>query len=521
MKIGHLALLAVMLGSLAQLGSATPTRAQAGPPTVVLIVLDDMRAADWQALSRTQELVGGNGTTFPNFFDTTSQCCPSRASILTGLYAHNHGVLHNGGPEGGESRYRQQGRPEDSLPTWLDEAGYHTGLFGKYLNNYKSGIPPGWDTWSAATSQKYTDFKIQTNDGPQSYSGQSSYATDIEANQAAGLIDQADPNDPLFVYFAPVAPHAPWTPARRHRNAFQAEQVERDPSYAERDTSDKPRYVRGQGRLTSTEQQTLDQRHRQRLRTLLAVDQAVERIWTSLERTGRLGNAYVFVVSDNGYLLGQHNLERKNSPYDGSVWIPMLAFGPGFAAGATDDRIVANIDLAPTIAQAAGATPGHPVDGMSFLDGAERDAILLEFFGGGEDSTESLVPPYRALRTLDQLYVEYDGGECELYDYATDPYELQNRLAGGVEEPAKLATRLSELSGRVSTGCPVVTGRSQPEQDPVREPPRIPTGNEVEGLAPTTVPVDDATPTAFRQRERQRCAVGTADSRRCRERGSG
>jgi arylsulfatase A-like enzyme len=262
----------------------------------------------------------------------------------------------------------------------------------------------------------------------------------------------------LFLYFSPIAPHDPAVPAARHQGAFGRVHVARDPAFGERDVSDKPAYVRRGGVLTGAGAARMDEHHRRRLRTLLAADEAIARVWQELARTGRLDNSYVFVLSDNGYLLGQHNWAGKGVPYDGSVRVPMLAYGPGFSAGATDRRLVASIDLAPTIAALAGAAPRHRMDGVPLLGGGDRDAVLLEF-----PHSHSLVnlPPWRAVRTADQLYVEYGTGECELYDHATDPHELRNLLAGGGEEPPDLAARLAELSGIPSSGCPKATGTAK------------------------------------------------------------
>jgi arylsulfatase A-like enzyme len=195
---------------------------------------------------------------------------------------------------------------------------------------------------------------------------------------------------------------------------------------------------------------------------VLALDDAIARIWEALEARGRLDNTYVFLMTDNGYLMGQHRLYGKIAPYDFSSRMPLYAFGPGFEAGAVDTRLVGNVDIAPTLAEVAGANaPG--MDGMSLLSSHDRDAMLLELLGANLQSMEwpgprTEIPRYSGVRTADHLYVEYQGGERELYDYAADPFEVQNLLAGTPSPEAsevanQLAGRLSALRACDGSGC--------------------------------------------------------------------
>ncbi|MBA3416041.1 MAG: sulfatase [Chloroflexia bacterium] len=430
--------LAVVVGLLPP-GQAVAAR----PPNIVVVVTDDMRASDWQALPETQQLLA-RGTTFPNFFLTTPTCCPSRTSILTGQYVHNHGVLTNedkGAPTGGISAFRRLGLADDTIAHALGRAGYRTAIVGKFLNGYKPDDPPvgEWDRWVVPSNKGYTDFALNVDGKPEKSKG---YLTDVLRDEAVRFIAETADQDPLFLYFAPRAPHGPATPAARHRDAFRNATVARTTAFNAEDLSDKPAYVQRKDRIGSQGVRRLDELERQRLASLLAVDEAVAAIWAALDAAGRLDNTYVFILSDNGYLMGGHRLEGKGAPYDGSVRVPMLAWGPRFERG-TDERLVANIDIAPTIAQVAGVAL-RAADGQSVLDLAARDAILLERFKDGAK------PTYTALRTDHQLYVEYTTGERELYDHRRDPLETNNLLADANEDEGARSAEVDELSRRLA-----------------------------------------------------------------------
>jgi arylsulfatase A-like enzyme len=226
----------------------------------------------------------------------------------------------------------------------------------------------------------------------------------------------------------------------------------RDAAFDEAALDDKPAYVRRKSPLDDRDERRLDQLERDRLATLFAVDEAIAAIGETLDAEGRLEDTYVFVLSDNGFLLGDHRMEGKGSPYDGSVRVPMLAWGPKFDRG-TDERLVGNIDIAPTIADVAGVRL-PAADGQSLLDRSAREAILLERF------KEGAKPTYEAIRTARWLYVEYATGETELYDYREDPDETNNLLAEANEdegdrnaEVGALSRLLAELAGCKREGC--------------------------------------------------------------------
>jgi arylsulfatase A-like enzyme len=418
-------------------------------PNFLVVVTDDMRDSDWQALRKTRQLVGDNGTQFPNFFATTPICSPSRASILTGQYAHNHQVLTNEGPQGGYSQFRQRSLGAVIIPSALRAAGYRTGLFGKFLNGMpaKGALPGGWDRWVATANLKYYRPQMNENGKEKKYKKKRHYSTDILRNKAEQFIRGTSPEQPLFLYFSPKAPHLPATPARRDRGAFAGAIRERSPDFNEGDMSDKPGFLRGRNALGTAQ---LDGEEARRLESLVATDDAVESLINALRDTGRLDNTYIFVLSDNGWAMGSHRWDSKDIPHNASTRIMMAASGPRFGRGATDPRVAANIDIAATIADAAGI--GFGGDGVSLLGPPTRDAVVLE----------AVTVPYSALRTERHLYVEYSSGERELYDYEIDPHELDNLLAtwdGHTPSPeaeaiaATLKARLDDLRFCAGSTC--------------------------------------------------------------------
>jgi arylsulfatase A-like enzyme len=431
-----------------------------------------MRDSDLGVLERTSELVAASGTTFPNFFLTTPQCSPSRASILTGLYAHNHGVRQNGFPLGGWDVFNENGLEDRTIAVALSDAGYHTVFAGKYLNGFprRWERSAGWDEFYATGEVVYTDFTLNENGVPFNYSASSGvYSTDILLDKLLQPIDRTPVDTPVFLVFAPSAPHAPARPAARHEKAFRDAVVDMPPAFNEEDITDKPDYIRESPPVDDEMVNSLNRLQRKRLASLLAVDEAVSSIWDALAKQDRLANSYIFVLSDNGYLMGEHRAMAKQMPYDAAVRVQMWAYGPWLWHGQVDDRLVANIDIAPTLAAIAGIE-SFPADGISLLGESSRDGILIECQASPFDMEEISAneskgwpPTYQAIRTDRYLYVEYETGERELYDYEDDPYELDNLLAdweghAPTTDPEGMANqlraRLDELRDCAFETCP-------------------------------------------------------------------
>jgi arylsulfatase A-like enzyme len=337
---------------------------------------------------------------------------------------------------------------------------------GKYLNGYPakenpSHVPPGWVEWDALRDpRKFFNFRMNENGHTVSYGHSASdYQTDVLTAKTVDIISRAG-KQPFFIYLAPSAPHSPATPAPRHATAFSNAIAPRTASFNENDVSGKPAWLREHPLLSSEEIAKIDEHYRDRLRSMLAVDDMVEKIVTALETHGVLDRTYIFFTSDNGYHLGQHRLkEGKNTAFDEDIRVPLVVRGPGIPAGRTIPYLALNIDLAPTLADLAGVAAPNFVDGRSLKPFfavappsalAWREDFLVEHWALPKKSV-SLIPAFAALRTIDHLYVEYATGERELYDLRADPHEMRN-LAGSLAarllaRPAKRLSRLKHCAG--------------------------------------------------------------------------
>jgi len=407
--------------------------APATQPNIVFVIADDLDYASAQKMPAIGSLLAEEGTSFENAFVSHSLCCPSRSTILTGLYAHNSGIKGNKPPDGGFQKFYDEGLEEDTIAARLQEGGYQTAFFGKYLNGYPgdeepSYVPPGWDEWyGKENEQKLYDYQINENGEVVSYGSETEdFFTDVLSGQATDFVRRAAPEEqPFFMYVAPTAPHGPATPAERYQDAPVEEEAPRPPSFNEEDVSDKPSWRRDTEPLSKEEISEIDTYHQKRLRSMLAVDEMVASLVEELEAAGELDNTYMVFTSDNGWFAGQHRIkEGKDRPYEESARVPLFVRRPGVPVGATVDKLVLNTDFAPTFAELAGS--GFSADGRSLtplLRGEAppwRSAILLEGFVGKKDHV------YGAVRTETHKYVEYGNREEELYDLTNDPYELEN-----------------------------------------------------------------------------------------------
>jgi N-acetylglucosamine-6-sulfatase len=452
--------------------SRPPTKAQttAGQPNVVFILADDMRKDDMKYMPKTRTRLGAAGMQFENAFVSYGICCPSRATILTGQYAHNHGVWTNGDKvsptDGGWERFKAGGHEQDNLAMRLDDAGYSTGLMGKYLNHYQgTAVPPGWDRWFATFNFRYFDYVVNDNGTIKHFgTGETDYLTDVLRKRTQQFIGaQVARGRPFFAYVAPIAPHGPQIPAPRHQHYFDGEKAPRLPSFNEEDVSDKPPWIGSQPVLSDTQIADLDARHEGRAETLQALDDLVAGVVNKLNNVGALENTYIVFTSDNGQHSGEHRLPGvKAHPYEESIQMPLVVRGPGIKAGSTTSRLALNTDFFPTITDLAGATTPEDVDGRSLrpiLEGSTtttwRTAFLLERgirpYAGISEAAE----PFYGIRTSDgRKYVEYSGGFRELYDLNTDPNERLNSY-DATSPPVDLATRLEALKDCAGATCRV------------------------------------------------------------------
>ena len=459
----------VAAGSLV-LAAALPSPAL--PPrgdrlNVVVILTDDQSfdtlPASPAAMPWLQSQIqdpNGHWTWFPNAIISTPLCCPSRASILSGRYSHHTHVRNN---DEGE-RFDES----NTLATWLHDAGYFTGLFGKYLNRYPFGrgpyVPAGWDRWVAkrntAATTTYYDYGFIDQGVPlQVRDASASYATDLFAGRALDFLRIAPANQPYFLYYAPSAPHPPWTPPRRHLGAFAGLTIPQPKSVNEHNVSDKPAWVQALKPLDPSDRARLVRDQRRAREALLGVDDQVHRIVDAIAARGDLGRTVIFFLTDNGYSFGEHRIQGKRCPYEECIRTPFAVRMPGRSPRDVTE-VVSNVDLAPTIADLTGVRPGLTEDGTSFaraLLGGEylsSDGALIEWAG------DRTVPPWQGVRTTDFAYIEDADGTVELYDLTgvlgrADPLELRNRegdarYRGEVRRLAALLRRLR--SGHASRG---------------------------------------------------------------------
>jgi N-acetylglucosamine-6-sulfatase len=437
-------------------------------PNIIFILTDDLDVASVSKVPSLKRYIADKGITFDNAFVTYPLCCPSRSTTLTGQYPHNHLVRGNAPPIGGYETFRELGHESSNLATWLDDAGYETALFGKYLNGYSNiasnHVPEGWDEWYAPVGA------TQVNQNGQLVTYEAgTYLDDALSGLAQDFVrDQERKDTPFFLYLSVHAPHAPATPALRYEDLYEDMRAPRTPSFDEADVSDKPGWVRGLS-LDPAEEKRIDELYRKRLRTMAAVGEMIGGLLRTLEETGKLDNTYIVLTSDNGYHMGQHRLGLgKQAPYEEDIRVPLMIRGPGVPEGVSRDEMVLNNDFAPTFANLAGLPPPDSVDGRSFvslLDKAQgndpaswRTAFEVRHWEGKNDEPSyrsvTSVPSYRAVRTQRYLYVEYESGEHELYDLRKDPYELRNLYdSADPDLISMLDSRLEELRECAGKDC--------------------------------------------------------------------
>ncbi|HMR33613.1 MAG TPA: sulfatase [Geminicoccaceae bacterium] len=488
--VGLLAAMAAVVPGVA------PALAEAAErPNIVLVLTDDEDFKTHSFLPSVKSLLADKGAVFDNYFTTYSFCCPSRATALRGQYAHNHRIVGNDVPSGGFDKFRELGHEASTVATWLQDAGYHTAILGKYLNHYEpetDAPAPGWDEWYVPGSENYAYFNYWLNENgtPVHYGSEpGDYLTDVIARRTLSIIErQAAGDRPFFLYVAPYAPHSPATPAPRHAGLFADQPYPRTPAFDEADVGDKPSAVRDLPRLAEWELEAIDRHGRERAQSIQSVDEMVRQIVEALERTGELDNTYIVYASDNGFHQGEHRMFfGKTTAYEEDIRVPMILRGPGVPEGVRIKPFVLNNDLAPTFAAMAGVTPPSFVDGRNFLPAVEdqtrpwRQAFMTER-RQGERHELTGTAKFDALRTAEWTYVEYGNGERELYDLIRDPYQVQNQIQNA--DPAMVAglsQRLAELSNCAGSGC-------REFEDRPMLPAHVPVAEAKPAAKPTTVP---------------------------------
>ncbi|MCY1143725.1 sulfatase [Actinoplanes sp. Pm04-4] len=438
--------------------SGTPGQAAAERINVVMVLTDDLSMNLVQHMPNVRALAA-YGTTFSQYTVTDSLCCPSRSSILTGRFPHNTGVFTNSGDDGGFTVFAEE-QEKDTFATTLRSQGYRTAMMGKYLNGYqpaRDGVRPGWTEWDVA-GNGYGQYNYDLNEnGTVKHYGKTpaDYLTTVIDGKASSFITaSAAAGDPFLLEVATFSPHGPYTPAPQDDEAFPGLTAPRGPSF-DKLSADAPAWLASRPALTDQQKTTIDRIYRKRAQSVLSIDRLLGNLRQTLEKAGVADRTLVVFSSDNGFHLGEHRLAAgKQTAFDHDVHVPLVMAGPGVRPGATVDTMVQNIDLRPTFEQIGGVTSSPDVDGRSLVplmrDGRAdgwKPIGLVEHHGPGhatddpdrQDKASGMPPTYSALRALGFTYVEYQNGDKEYYDRATDPDELAN-TAGAL--PADRAASL-------------------------------------------------------------------------------
>lgn len=465
----------LLAGAAAQIGAANGDRGVAEAatdprPNVIVIVTDDQDEALFsrRLMPNTFRLLGDGGTRLTDFTVTTPLCCPSRATQLTGQYGHNNGVLAN------DPGYPALRDPGNVLPAWLREAGYRTAQVGRYLNGYKrAGSPrtpaPGWDHWVGLMDLHYRDYHLSLDGRRRSFTrnGAGAYVTRNLNQRSARLVRDMSGEQPFYLQIDHLAPHSDHL-ARGvcERSALPGPQVlrpvrdldlPRNPA-RERDVSDKPSFIRELPRIDPEAYDEVLHRMRCRAASIREVDRGIGGLRRTLVRTGELDSTAIVFYSDNGYFNGEHRVTKsKGLPYEESIQVPFGIRLPEGTVETTPRKLgfpAANIDIAPTILELAGAEPCvvtssgrdcRVLDGRSLVPGladpsswpADR-ALLIEIDQQRSLAGGTLACTYTGVRRSGQVYVEYqrvarrgtrdcrDTDEAEHYRLDLDPRQRRN-----------------------------------------------------------------------------------------------
>lgn len=438
---------------------AGPPPATGGPapgsstPNIIYILTDDLSSNIVKYMPHVLAMENA-GVSFDNYFVTDSLCCPSRTSILTGQFPHNTKVYGNTEPQGGFEGFLRNGNPNETFAPGLQDRGYQTGFFGKFLNLYapqvdfggqQPWISPGWSAWNVPGSSGYNEFNYLMavgHDLQHFGSRPQDYLTNVLADKAVRFVqDSARAKRPFMAEISTFATHSPYTPSPVDLHKYPDLTSPRPPGYG-RTVSNAPAWLAGIPGLSAAAKHTMDRTFRLRVLAALAVDRMIGTLQAEVRRLGIADNTYFVFNSDNGFHLGEHNLRAgKMTAFDTDIKVPLVVTGPGVPAGVRISQLAQNIDLAPTFSELAGAPILPTVDGRSLVaqfhgkqPAGWRDAVLIEHHGPNlvpsdpdyQFSAAGNPPSYEAIRTPHSLYVEYGDGEREFYNLSRDPYELHN-----------------------------------------------------------------------------------------------
>ncbi len=395
-------------------------------PNIVLINVDDMRKDQLPYLQFLTSL-SDEATTFQNAFTPTSVSGPSRASLMTGLLPMHHGYLANTESLGLGINLDLR----ESLPVWLADEGYRTGLFGKdrtlpvvdaeFASQDIMAPAPGWSTYFAGISRGPTGYGTGFSDNGVLYTaGINEYSTDVLSNRLLQFTDASHGSDPFFAYFAPYAPHGPGTPATRHDHLLDGFQPTRAPSFLVKEPDQLPIT---QGRIDKA-----DFALREGNESLAAIDEAIAALYQQLSEQHLLDNTVIMFTSDNGYMYGEHGFIQKNMFWEESIRVPLMIWDGRVRVGQSTDSLATTVDISRTIVDLAGAesraSSAINQDGFSLmpvvLDANQkvRDDFYMEHHGSDMANF--------GVHTEKWVYAESESGRSYLFDVLSDPYQLNN-----------------------------------------------------------------------------------------------
>uniref|UniRef100_H2YLW8 Sulfatase N-terminal domain-containing protein n=1 Tax=Ciona savignyi TaxID=51511 RepID=H2YLW8_CIOSA len=446
------------------------------PPNIVFILTDDLdvQLGGLEPMSKMKKLLQEEGITFTNMFTSTPLCCPSRASILTGRYSHNHETLNNSISGNCSSLHWQKIHEKQTFAVAAKQANYRTFFGGKYLNQYggksvggPQHVPAGWDEWwGLVGNSQYYNYTISHNGVPVQHGDDyaADYLTDLLANKSVEFIKST--TDSFLMMISTPAPHSPWNAAPQYSGEFPNNTAPHTPSYNVK--ADNKHWLIRQAEHPMSQESIdySDNAFRSRWRTLLSVDDLVEKVINALSSTNQLNNTFVIFSSDNGYHMGQFSLPiDKRQLYEFDLRVPLIIRGPGVSKNITRMEPVVNIDLAPTIADIVSGGKGEfpdSMDGVSLLplfniknEPKWRSDFLVEYQGEGKyqpppgcspswmgvsqcfpscvcedafNNTYSCVRTMDAKNKVDLMYCEFTDAETfvELYNHTKDPHQLTN-----------------------------------------------------------------------------------------------